>query len=42
MKGIKTPQLRAVIPGPPEAEPGIQSSQMPLLDSGFAKVRAPE
>jgi hypothetical protein len=33
-----------VIPGPPQAEPGIQtaSPQHRSLDSGFAQARAPE
>jgi hypothetical protein len=33
----------SVIPGPPQAEPGIQPfAEPPFLDSGFALTRAPE
>jgi hypothetical protein len=31
-----------VIPGPPQAEPGIQAAVRKILDSGFALTRAPE
>jgi hypothetical protein len=31
-----------VIPGPPQAEPGIQAAVRKVLDSGFALARAPE
>jgi hypothetical protein len=31
-----------VIPGPPQAEPGIQPLMRKKLDSGFALARAPE